>query len=305
MKGTNMTSSSTSSALCALVVGAGLLLGTRTASAQVANGLATQQKATEGTTDVAAEGFQAAPVDAPEETTDATELKLSAGGLFASGNSRLMAMTGSGRFRARRDANQLSAAAAANYSSTAVTPASHEMTTTVRNFQGMTRYDRFLGEGFAAFLSMSARNDRFQGLDLRLNLDPGLAYYVIDVDKHQAWVELGYDLQYDVRRAGAVRRARAEGAQLDWTEMRHSGRAFLGYLNNLNEAVTFNTGLEYLQGLADTQYWRLNWDLGLTSNISSRFSVATTFSLRYDHAPLPGIKKTDTATAINLVYSLI
>ena len=300
-----MKSTSTPSTLCSLVVGAGMLLGSRAASAQVADGLAPQPDATEVKTEVAAEGFQAVDVDAAKETTDTTELKLSAGGLFASGNSRLVAMTGSGRFRARRDDNQLTAAAAANYSSTAVTPASDEMTTTVRNFQGMARYDRFLRGGFAVFLSMSARNDRFQGLDLRLNLDPGLAYYFIDVDKHQLWAELGYDLQYDVRRPEAVRRARAEGAELDWTDMRHSGRGFLGYENNLNEAVTFNTGLEYLQGLADTRYWRLNWDLGLTSNIGSRFSVATTFSLRYDHAPLPGIKKTDTATAINLVYSLI
>ncbi|MBN1607342.1 MAG: DUF481 domain-containing protein [Polyangiaceae bacterium] len=300
-----MKSRSTPSLLCALVVGTGTLLGSHPAGAQVADGLATQQNASEGTTDVAPEGFQTVEVDAAEETTDTTELKLSAGGLFASGNSRLVAMTGSGRFRARRAANQLSAAAAANYSSTAVAPQSDTMTATVRNFQGMTRYDRFLGEGFAVFVSMSARNDRFQGLDLRLNLDPGLAYYFIDIEKHQLWVELGYDLQYDVRRPQAVRRARAEGAELDWAEMRHSGRGFLGYENNLNEAVTFNTGLEYLQGLAETKYWRLNWDVGLTSNISSRFSVATTFSLRYDHAPLPGIKKTDTATAINLVYNLI
>jgi putative salt-induced outer membrane protein len=296
---------STPSTLCVLIIGAGVLLASRAASAEVANGLATQQKASEGKTDVAAEGFQTVDGNAAQQTTDTTELKLSAGGLFASGNARLVAMTGSGRFRARRDANQLTAAAAANYSSTAVNAQSDKLTTTVRNFQGMTRYDRFLGEGFAVFLSMSARNDRFQGLDLRLNLDPGVAYYFIDAEKHQLWFELGYDLQYDMRRPEAVRLARAEGEEIDWTEMRHSGRGFLGYENNLNEAVKFNTGLEYLQGLADTKYWRLNWDLGLTSNISSRFSVATTFSLRYDHAPLPGIKKTDTATAINLVYSLI
>jgi putative salt-induced outer membrane protein len=162
-----------------------------------------------------------------------------------------------------------------------------------------------LGGGVAAFLSMSGRNDRFQGLDLRLNVDPGLAYYFIDAEKHQLWVELGYDIQYDMRRGSAVRTARAEGTDLDWTETRHSGRGFFGYLNNINEQVTFNTGLEYLQGLGDTKYWRLNWDAGLTSAIGSRFSIATTFSLRYDHAPLPSIKKTDTVTAINLVYSLI
>jgi hypothetical protein len=87
-----------------LVVGVGLLLGSRAANAQVAAGVAVQQKASEGKTDVAAEGFQTADVDAAAQPTDTTEVKLSAGGLFASGNSRLMALTGSGRLRARRGA---------------------------------------------------------------------------------------------------------------------------------------------------------------------------------------------------------
>ena len=66
-----------------------------------------------------------------------------------------------------------------------------------------------------------------------------------------------------------------------------------------------STGFEYLQGLPDTDYLRLNWDLGINSALYNALSVATTFSLRYDHHPLPSIKKTDTVTAVSLVYQLL
>jgi putative salt-induced outer membrane protein YdiY len=95
------------------------------------------------------------------------------------------------------------------------------------------------------------------------------------------------------------------GEELDKTKVRHSARLFAGYKNNLNENVQFNTGLEYLQGLPDTEFWRLNWDVGLSAAIATHFSLATTFSLRYDNAPLSGIKSTDTLTALNLVYTLL
>jgi putative salt-induced outer membrane protein len=272
------------------------------ASAQP-EGLMKQDAATKGKTDVAAEGFQAAAKDA-DDAKDATEAKISAGALMSTGNSRSLATTGTGMFRLRRSLNQLSAAAAVNYSRAAAT-ADSNMETTVENYQGKVRYDRFIAKQIALFLSTSARRDRFQGLDLRLNLDPGVAYYFIDEKKHQLWTELGYDLQYDVRRDENIAAAAATGDSVDKTKVQHSGRLFAGYSNSLNEHVTFNTGLEYLQGIPETERWRLNWDVGLSSAIGGDFSLATTFSLKYDHAPLPAVKELDTVTAISLVYTLL
>ncbi len=179
------------------------------------------------------------------------------------------------------------------------------MQTTLENVQGKARYDRFLGSGFAVFLSLSGRNDRFQGLILRENLDPGVAYYFIDTSPHQLWTELGYDLQHDLRRQANIETAAAKGIVLNKTDTRHSSRVFLGYSGSINKAVSLLTGTEYLQGLGDTKYWRFNWDAAINSSIGGRFSFATTFSLRYDHAPLPGVKNTDTITAVNLVYTLL
>lgn len=280
------------------------LVGT-VALAQPAEGLASMDAASEGTTDVAHEGFETIDV-AEADSGNATEFKLSAGGLFTSGNSKLIATTGAARFRARRGDNQLSLATAANYTRTQVEVDGDRSTeTTVNNYQGRARYDRFLGEGLAAFLAMSARSDKFQGLLLRYNVDPGLAYYFIDREQIQFWGEAGYDFQYDIRRFDNVQAAAEEGVDLDRTDERHSMRLFLGYDNSLNEAVTVNMGVEYLQAVPDTEYWRMNFDLGLTSAIANSLSIATTFSLRYDNTPLPDVVKTDTVTSVSLVYQML
>lgn len=289
-------------ALALCVLGSSFMLPRLARAQSPTAGVMKQDAATSGKTDVASEGFAtAAQNDHPD---DATEAKIQGGGLTASGNSRSLAVTSQATVRVRRGQNELSAAAAANYGRSAAT-ASDPMQTTIENFQGKLRYDRFVSERLALFTSLSGRRDRFQGLDLRMNLDPGLAYYFVQFPKHQLWAEAGYDLQFDIRRNSAIESALAEGMRLGKTKTRHSARLFGGYRNNLNDNVTFNTGLEYLQGLADSDFWRLNWDLGLTAAIATRFSLATTFSLRYDHHPLAGIKTTDTLTAVNLVYQLL
>lgn len=237
-------------------------------------------------------------------------LLVSAGGLFAAGNSRSVSFTSAGNFRLRRDIHQFGAVAALNFGRSA--PGRGEpMETTVENYQGRVRYDLFFAEKLAGFFQVSARHDRFQGLDLRMNVDPGLAYYFIDEKAQQLSGELGYDLQYDVR-AESARTDPATGVVVaDKTEVRHNARAFVGYDNKVSPAVTFTTGLEYLQSLSpfedDTTgdvNWRLNWDAGITSKVGDKLSVATTFSLKYDNNPLPDVESTDAVTAINLVYNL-
>ncbi|HEY5374594.1 MAG TPA: DUF481 domain-containing protein, partial [Polyangiaceae bacterium] len=177
-----------------------------------------QEAATSGKADVASEGFATAVDDKKKD--DATEAKIQAGALGSSGNSRSLALTSMGTVRARRGANELSAAAAANYGRSAATPDAPTQTT-MENYQGKLRYDRFVSDRLAAFVSLSGRRDRFQGLDLRLNMDPGLAYYFVQDPKHQLWGEAGYDLQFDIRKNSAIQAAIDNGQYLEKTDVRH------------------------------------------------------------------------------------
>ncbi len=271
---------------------------------QLPEGVLRRQTPTLGRENVASSGFEAARTARREDSEDGTELKLSAGGLFAAGNSRSLAVTGTSKLYARRGNNQLGAGLSATYGQSAL-QGEREMRTSVENFQAKLRFDRFVAEHFAVFLSQSGLRDRFQGLSLRLNLDPGFAYYFVDAGKHRLWGEAGYDVQYDFRRQQAVNEAAANGRSLARSEILHSTRAFLGYANNFAELLTLDTGVEYLQALTESKSYRLNWDLGLSARFSPDFSIATTVNFRYDHDPLPDVQRTDVAMAVSLVYQLL
>lgn len=266
--------------------------------------------ATKGQTEIAKGGeFAQGGLPAADDPTHTTEASLAAGGLFSSGNARTVALTSVGKYRLRRDEHQFSMAATANYARAGKTGTPVE--TTVENLQGLLRYDYFFTNHIAGFLQSTARRDRFQGLDLRLNIDPGVAYYFLNTKKQQLRVEGGYDLQHDVRRNAdriqPVPDGSPPGTQpviVDKTQTLHNGRVYVGYENKLYKEVAFVTSLEYLQNFADFDKYRLVFDAGVKSNISDKFAIATTYTMRYENRPLPNVLNADSIASVTLVYTL-
>lgn len=268
--------------------------------------------ATKGSTDVTKDQYQGMARPSEEESKDATELSVSVGALQSSGNSRLLAATAAEKFRLRRDDNQFRQALAGNYGRTAVPDGPWE--TNVQNVQGMARYDHFIGD-VAPFLAVQERNDKFQGLVLRSQVDPGVGYYFLNRKSLLLWTELGYDFLYDIRRDDSLTVLDANGApvldasgkpvELDKTKTVHSGRLFVGYEHSLSSGAKLTAGVEYLQGLSDTAIYRLNSDVGVTANLWQSLGIAFTFGERYESKPLPGKKTLDTTTAVSLVYTLM
>jgi hypothetical protein len=253
----------------------------------------------EGTALVEGPKFDA---EAPKEdkTTNETTATVSAGGQFASGNSRLIAATANGKFDMRRGADGFGAAVLANYGEGA--PPGKPIETTAQNLQGRLRYDRFLVESTSLFLIGTGRHDRFQGLDFRLNVDPGAKYVFVRTDPTSFWGELGYDFQYDIRRGDALQPDPMVPA-LPKTATDHSARVFVGFKHAFNKEVTFVTGLEYLQSFVEGTRARLNYDALFAAHVGGGLSLGVGFSARYDHAPLPDKKNLDTATTVSLIYA--
>jgi putative salt-induced outer membrane protein len=257
----------------------------------------------------------AAEADATDpHANDATEFDISLGGIFSTGNSRTIAATGVSNFRLRRTIHQFGAAVAGNYGATGV-PDSKRYESTVGNVQGLTRYDVFFARDWTAFLQVTARHDTFQGLEVRMNVDPGFAYYAINKPKHRLWFEAGYDFQYDLRTDESRTLLDADGnpvldmngdtqidPAIDKYLINHAVRLFAGYSNKLSEKVSFDTGLEYLQSVLLARRFRLNYIAALNTQLVERLSFAVTFQLRYENDPLPNIRKLDTITAFSLVY---
>ena len=241
-----------------------------------------------------------AEAPAEEKPTRETTASVSAGGQFASGNSRLVAATANGKFDMRRGADGFGASLLANYGESA--PPGQRLETTTQNVQGRLRYDRFLIDTTSLFLIGTGRHDRFQGLDFRLNVDPGAKYVFVRTDPTSFWAELGYDFQYDIRRDDALQ-PDPKVPPLSKTGTDHSARVFLGFKHAFNKEVTFATGVEYLQSFVESKRARLNYDALFAAHVGGGLSLGFGFSARYDHDPLPGKKTLDTATTVSLIYS--
>lgn len=256
----------------------------------------------------------AAEAEADPHANDATEFDVALGGIFSTGNSRTLAATGTTNFRLRRTIHQFGAAAAGNYGASGV-PNSDRYETAVGNVQGLVRYDVFFARDWTAFLQLTARHDPFQGLEYRMNIDPGFAYYVINKTKHRLWFEAGYDFQYDLRTDDARILVDGDGAPIldmdgneqldpavDKVQLNHAARLFAGYSNKLSDKVSFDTGLEYLQSVIVGRRFRINYLAALNTQLAERFSLALTFTLRYENEPLPNVRNLDTITAVSLAY---
>ncbi|HEX7664702.1 MAG TPA: DUF481 domain-containing protein [Polyangiaceae bacterium] len=250
-------------------------------------------------------------VDADAAKTHSTTVSLSAGGQWQTGNSQLLAGTVNGALDMRRGMNGFGASLLGNYGQGA--PQGKDSVLTSENIQGRLRYDRYLIEKLSLFLIGTGRYDRFQGLDFRLNIDPGVKYLFVNAPTTSLWGEAGYDFQYDIRRnadrvvvdgdGNPVLDANGQIQLLDKTKADHSGRLFAGLKHAFNKEVTLTTGLEYLQSFVESTRYRLNYDALVAANIGAGLSLGVGFSLRYDHDPLPGKANTDTSTTLNVIYA--
>lgn len=312
-KSTRMATSSVTLASLVAVGLVGLCAAEGTAGAQTAIPKGTAPAAapvTKGTTEIAGTGSFAAisKDDERKETKDATEAALNAGGLFTSGNARTLALTAGGKLRLRREANQFSTSFFGNYARAGKKGEPTE--DTVANIQGLIRYDYFFAENFAAFLQGTGRHDRFQGLDFRLTIDPGVAAFLIDTKKQRAWVEAGLQIQHDVRNTDAsttpaTPTTPAVPSGLAPTATFANARFYAGYENQLYENVSLTTGVEYIQNLHESAgRYRLVLDAGIKAKVSDKLAIATTYQMRFENQPLPTVEKADSIASVNLVYTL-
>jgi putative salt-induced outer membrane protein YdiY len=283
----------------ASAVGALLLLSTQMAFAQDALGAPPPDAAK-------AVAGPAPAHDVPKLTTapEGTAASVSAGGLSSSGNSRLVAFTGSGTYDWRRGANGLGASLIGNYGKSA-SPGG-DMKTTTENVQGRARYDRYLIDDASLFMLVTGRHDKFQGLAFRLNLDPGFKYLFVNLPKTALWAEAGYDFQYDTRLQAAREVRDAMGALIDTLpkhETDHSLRLFLGFRHNFNDVTAVSNGIEYLQSFVHQNQYRFNYDVLFTAKVWGNLALGAGFNARFDNTPLPDKEKLDTTSTLSLVYS--
>lgn len=276
--------------------------------------------------DADAEAHEEALPEAPlseEEQKDITSFTAAAGGQWSTGNSRTLAGTGSVDFVMRRSVHEFTAAAMGNIGATApegpVTDESEDLPPHVLNARKLAfglRYDWHFHNRWSALIMVDGLNDKFQAVDFRLNVIPGVAFHLLNAENHKLWFGLGYDFEFEVRNEEALAEARMlAAANMDSAEVTgdlttrtlppyHSARLYVSYLNNLNKALTFTAKFGYLHNLHGNFGFRLHGETGLATQISTHFSMAVNFMIHYDSKPTYTVAPLDTLTTFQLVFKI-
>ena len=246
--------------------------------------------------------------DVPKTNTPtyASTATVALGAQLAAGNSNMFGATGNAKYELRRGTDGIGAGILGNYGQSEAPNSGTGEHVTTQNLQGRLRYDRYLTDELSLFGIVTGRNDRFQGLIFRLNLDPGVKYLFVATPKTTFWGELGYDYEFAYR---------LDSASIDMMPpihrkvADHSARAFLGFKHAFNKDVTLATGLEFLQGFVKSDIdhldydSRLNFDLLLAANLGSGLAIGVGFTSLYDRDPLPGFKDWDISSTVSLIYA--
>lgn len=189
---------------------------------------------------------------------------------------------------------------------------------TVKNLNAKMRYDFFLSDHDALFVAAIFRWDEYAGLDARAQGQLGYLRIFHQAQKRRFWGEVGYDITYDNFHPDPLPNpdfdiAMPQGAGnlpslplSEGEQVVHSARGFVGYDNQLSQALTYVGGVEGLLNVEDRDDFRVNVDNALRSSLHGALKLELKFTLQFDNVPAPGARsELDTATVISLIYTLL
>lgn len=139
-----------------------------------------------------------------------------------------------------------------------------------------------------SFATAGWLQDEFSGIDQRFVYGLGSGYKFLDGPKHFLIGEAG--LTYTME------------DYTDGTDSQYpGGRLFGQYDYKFSDANKFTQSLEFLPDFDDTQNWLLNSETALTAALNKTFSMKTSYLVKYDNEPVPGLTKTDSILSVALV----
>jgi len=235
-----------------------------------------------------------------EQGEDDITLTLNAGAALNYGNARNFAVNLGGNFTLRRGQHAFLAEVGWIYGLQSVRDADDvdmDMDTnefldwvdSSNNFTGRLRYDFFADPDNSFFVVGRVRADPFALLQPRIQGQAGWMHNLMREESHRFWFELGVDVTYDNF---------GEAIALSPTVTSNdrslfAARGFLGYSNEINDFLKWNSGLEVLWVFArtpqeiDPGHFRFEWINQFRSTIEDWFQLSLDITARLDSQP-PG-----------------
>lgn len=160
---------------------------------------------------------------------------------------------------------------------------------TAESFYTELRGDYLLTERFYVYLNTGWAKDNFAGLDSRIYAGPGAGYKILLGPKHFLASEAGLNYM-------------SEEYTNDTEEDFLAGRLFGKYEFAFNETNKFSQSLEYLLNFDESEDYNIISETAVTSALSTNYSLKVSYTVKYDHMPVPDtLDDTDTIMAVALV----
>lgn len=208
--------------------------------------------------------------------------EMTMGASLATGNTDRYALDAEGRLRLRMGRVEDEYRIAAEF-------AEENKITTAQRFRGRYQSSVDIQEGLFGFGFAQGEKDRFAGYDYELEGGVGFGYRIVETD----------DLIVSVQGGPGYRYGKVPVPTASERQIFARGSATLDFKLSDNARINDDLAVSW-----DSQRTKVENTLSLTSKIIGAVSGRTTFHLRANsNPPGLGLKKTDTTTKVQLVYS--
>ena len=171
---------------------------------------------------------------------------------------------------------------------TAYLRASTNSVTTAETLTGDLKGVRDLTPRVDVFLAAHYLRNRFAGVRGLVGGDGGAGYKLLLGPVHSLRAEAGIGYTHEGQLVGGDRNYA-------------SARAGLGYKWTFSKTADFTNDVSFLEDLQASSNWIFSEKAAISAAMTSLLSLKASWTLIYDHVPVPGFKRTDTVTSLALV----
>jgi putative salt-induced outer membrane protein YdiY len=145
--------------------------------------------------------------------------------------------------------------------------------TTAESYALGGKYRHTIHERLFWYGAVGWMRNRFAGVQDRTSGGGGVGYRFIKTDVHSLVGEAGADFTDETQVGGA-------------SDSFAGARAYLAYERNLSKTSKFNTDLELLENLDDTDDLRAKWVTSLTASLTAKTALKVSYTTLYDKQPV-------------------
>lgn len=161
---------------------------------------------------------------------------------------------------------------------------------TAENTYGQLKYDYFLNTSWYIYLNLDMLSDKFQDINLRTTVGPGVGYQVWEEDNRSLSFEAGVSYTSEDRDLGE---------DTDWV----TARLGADFLYRLFDRVTFTDQFVIYPNLDDTGEYTLRNEAAIVTDIGSNWASRLSNIWERDSDPGPGIESDDFTWILGLQYT--